>query len=487
MGVPPRNRTTLLSLKVRQAVSNAGTPVQTPAAAILPGETMQQVERRPSGKVSSRSGEVLCRARHGFAVAIVAGTLVGCAWSPPSHTTGPTYKDRAVTRAEGGVRVSTAVLSAEESLAVYAVPLARKGIQPVWIEVENRDDRAYFLMSPGLDPNFFPASEAAEAFAADDAPERHTALAQRFRQLAFRNPVPPGATTSGFVLTHLDEGVKLVQVDLVASARTRTFSILTIVPGFRADYHTSEVFSSEIHPPASIVDYTDDVVFGAALEALPCCVTSQDGSRNGDPLNLVIVGGLEDAFPALVRRGWRPTEEKWFGSIMRMATSALYNERYAYAPMSDVYLYGRVQDLALQKARDNIHQRNHLRLWLSAMRYHGKQVWVGHISRDIGSRLTFHTATFTTHKIDPDVDEARAALTEDMAYSQNLAKIGLVRGVGAASKDAPRGNLTTDPYYTDGFRHVLVFDRKPTSLDEIGIFSWSAGDTPKGDTRQGAR
>ena len=36
--------------------------------------------------------------------------------------------------------------------------------------------------------------------------------------------------------------------------------------------------------------------------------------------------------------------------------------------MSDLYLFGRPQDLALQKARDNIHQRNHLRLWLSPMR-----------------------------------------------------------------------------------------------------------------------
>ena len=59
--------------------------------------------------------------------------------------------------------------------------------------------------------------------------------------------------------------------------------------------------------------------------------------------------------------------------------------------MSDLYLFGRAQDFALQKARDNIHQRNHLRLWLSPMRYHGKQVWVGQISRDIGSRLTIHS------------------------------------------------------------------------------------------------
>ena len=75
---------------------------------------------------------------------------------------------------------------------MYGVPLATKAIQPVWIEVENHDDRAYFLLSPGLDPNFFPASEAAEAFASGDSREQRAELDRRFRQLAFRNPVLPG-------------------------------------------------------------------------------------------------------------------------------------------------------------------------------------------------------------------------------------------------------------------------------------------------------
>ena len=189
-----------------------------------------------------------CMVRRGLAAAAVVGTLAGCASPPPSPAAGLDYKSRAVTRTDGGVRVSTAVLSAEESAAVYGAPLAKKAIQPVWIEVENRDDHAYFLLSPGLDPNFFPASEAAETLAAGDSPEQRAELDRRFRQLAFRNPVPPGATTSGFVLTNLDEGVKFVQLDLVASRRARTFSILTVVPGFRADYKASEVFRRDIYP-----------------------------------------------------------------------------------------------------------------------------------------------------------------------------------------------------------------------------------------------
>jgi len=65
------------------------------------------------------------------------------------------YKERLQTRTDGGVRVSTSVLSASESQAIYGVPLAGKGIQPVWIEVENRDNIAYWLTSSGLDPYYF--------------------------------------------------------------------------------------------------------------------------------------------------------------------------------------------------------------------------------------------------------------------------------------------------------------------------------------------
>ena len=278
---------------------------------------------------------------------------------------------------------------------------------------------------------------------------------------------------SGFVLTNLHEGVKLLQIDLFADRRSRSFSLLAPVPGLRTDYKESKVFDRDyVAPGGSVVNFTSDAEFIAALESLPCCATNEDGSRNGDPLNLVIIGGIEDAFPSLVRRGWSPTEVTWKGSVMRIMRSAMSRERYPYAPISSLYLFGRPQDIALQKARDNIHQRNHLRLWRSPMLYHGKPVWVGQVSRDIGSRLTIHSPTFTTHKIDPDVDEAARALMEDLVYSQGLRAIGLVKGVGATPKSAPRENLTTDPYYTAGMRSVLLFDSTPTSLTQIEVLPW---------------
>jgi len=427
------------------------------------GHALQQLSERR--RETARPGLTL------LSSVLLALTFVGCAAPPlrPIDTTD--YKDRLQTQQDGKLRASVAALSDEESERVYGVPLAKKGIQPVWIEIENDDTRAYWLSSSGLDPNFFPASEAAEAFAGD-AKDEAGEITERFKGLAFHNPAIPGKT-SGFVLVNLDQGVKLVHLDLIASGESRSFSFLVPVPGFRGDYKTAEVFERDISSAEERVDYTDDAAFRTALESLPCCVTNESGSKTGDPINLVIVGGLDDAFPALVRRGWRPTEATWSGSVLKMMKSALAHDRYPYSPVSNLYLYGRRQDLALQKARDTIHQRNHLRLWLSPLSYHGKQVWVGQISRDIGSRLTIHSKTLTTHKIDPDVDEARLALVEDMTYSQSLAKFGFVNGVGAATASAPRQNLTTDPWYTDGRRAVLIFDKQSYSLTDIVSIPWA--------------
>ena len=52
---------------------------------------------------------------------------------------------------------------------------------------------------------------------------------------------------------------------------------------------------------------------------------------------------------------------------------------------------------------------------LSPYTYQGRDVWLGKISRDIGFRFTMASRFRTSHKIDPDVDESRDYLVEDLA------------------------------------------------------------------------
>ena len=102
----------------------------------------------------------------------------------------------------------------------------------------------------------------------------------------------------------------------------------------------------------------------------------------------------------------------------------------------------------------------------------GQQVWIGQISRDIGVRLTPKTWNLMTHKIDPDVDEARDYVTDNLMAARRASRVGFVGGVGAAPPQAPRKNLTGDPYFTDGLRSIIVLSR--TSTDAL-FFDWEPG------------
>jgi len=83
-------------------------------------------------------------------------------------------------------------------------------------------------------------------------------------------------------------------------------------------------------------------------------------------------------------------------------------------------------------------------------------VWVGQVSRDIGVRFTTKAWNLTTHRIDPDVDESRDYVIEDLMVAGRVAAAGYVDGVGACDRGSPHRNLTGDPYFTDGRRAVIL-------------------------------
>ena len=144
-------------------------------------------------------------------------------------------------------------------------------------------------------------------------------------------------------------------------------------------------------------------------------VVTRDGKGlEADPVNVVLVGHDDDIFSALVHQGWDPTHSLSAASMRRTVTAYLFGRRYRYAPVSPLQLFNRQQDIAFQKARSTIHQRNHVRLWLSPYTYRGQRVWIGQISRDIGVRFSARSPFFITHRIDPEVDEARDYLIEDL-------------------------------------------------------------------------
>lgn len=380
------------------------------------------------------------------------------------------FRDRIQSKTMGEVNVSVAVLSVNETKQVFGVNLGRKGIQPVWVRVKNNDTKPYYLMASGLDHNYFSPLETAYAKHSLFSSSRNRRLDEHIRVLGFRNPIAPGTSVSGFIFANLDEGMKVVDVDLIGRGKTLFFTFFVPVPGSIADYH--DVDFEKLYPNDEITK-VDENELRAAIERLPCCTTNEDGSVHGDPLNLVLIGSREDIIAAFIRRGWLHAEKTYGKAIWKTIKSFLFGSRYRYSPVSPLYFNGRPQDFAAQKPRHTIHQRNHLRVWLSSLRYQGMPVWIGQVSRDIGVRLTLKTWPPVTHKIDPDIDEALYSLLEDLLYSQQVAKVGWANGVGALTRLNPGRNLTGDPYFTAGRRLVMRFDRRPYSFEDIKIFDWA--------------
>ncbi len=378
------------------------------------------------------------------------------------------------------VEVRVAVLGSRESDRFFGIPLARRGIQPVWLEVSNQTEGPLFFDRVRLDPNYYPPREAAlvSHFAIGRRLAGYGMLAWVFLPLIILLPLkligarranrrmdeyfcshsfplgPVGSkeTASGFVFASLDDGMKIVSVHLLSPVMTHRFVFSVPVPGIVVDYERRPF--AELHPPDSLID-CDEPTLRERLESEPRATTNRSATREGDPANLVVVGDFATLLSAFGAR-WDETETISLATSWKTAKAFLFGSQYRYSPVSPLFLYNRSQDFALQRARHTINERLHLRLWLTTMRFEGKSVWVGQISRDIGVRFTPRTWNLTTHRIDPDVDEARDYVVADLLESGHLDRMGYVGGVGNSQPNAPRRNLTGDTYETDGNRAVLI-------------------------------
>lgn len=394
----------------------------------------------------------------------------GCTTYRPASLDRVEFRERAQRQNEGGLEVEVAVLTAAESRAVFGTDLGGRDVQPVWIRIVNETGEAFWLVPLGIDPDYYSPLEAAYGGHSVFGGSANAAMDRTFGERQMPSYVASHGSESGFVFTNLDEDAKPLEVLLVGDREMRSFSFVVPVPGLETD--RAQVDLDALYRPEEVVSHDGEGELREALRALPCCTTNARGDAQGDPLNFVIVGTEEEIYPPFLRRGWHETERIYGGSLWRTIRSFLFGSPYRHSPVSPLYVYGRPQDVAFQKARRTIDQRNHLRLWLAPFRYRDRPVWIGQISRDIGVRFTPRTWNLTTHAIDPDVDEARSALFQDLLLSQSLAALGYVSGAGAATPDEPRENLTGDPYFTDGHRAVFVLSGEPVPIDEIDFLEW---------------
>jgi len=395
--------------------------------------------------------------------------LHACASPPPvTPDDAGDYLARARTQVEDNISVTAGVPDRKETRAIFGSDLYKNGVQPVWLEITNASDRTVTVLPAGLDPGYFSATEAANLNLKLLPDNKSTpSMDIRFVSQSLDTSVEPGETKKGFIFSALDEGTKAFNVDVIGRGLLTTFTFFIQVPGLHIDHHNvdwDKLYAADEYKEL------DAQALKAYLADQTCCTTDKTAKGDGDPVNLVVVGTPDEVYAAFIRAGWDETETITGSTSWKTMRSFVGGGEYRYSPVSGLYVFGRPQDVAFQKARDNIHERNHLRLWMSPVTYQGVPVWLGQISRDIGVRFT--KKTITTHKIDPDTDETREFLLEDLAYSQALAKFAYVEGAIPAPIDEPRGNFTGDPYFTDGYRLVMWVTSTPVDTNDVEFVDW---------------
>jgi hypothetical protein len=196
----------------------------------------------------------------------------------------------------------------------------------------------------------------------------------------------------------------------------------------------------------------------------------------GDPVNLVLIGTLQQLHAAFAIAGWSEADRLGVASSWRMIRAFLLNSSYPSAPFSTLYLYGRSQDIGFQKAIDNSpRKRHHIRFWaLSLARAEATVgtasfwlntdrpprdapvLWVGAGTKDTGLSLTKLTFQIT-HATDSDTNAERDYIIAELRNNRVIEDVNSYRS---------GQRLPLEPvnhYITDGEVTVARLARAPVS------------------------
>lgn len=184
-----------------------------------------------------------------------------------------------------------------------------------------------------------------------------------------------------------------------------------------------------------------------ALENAPKTTLTAQGIP-GDALNVGLIGSEKELVLALLGAGWEPADPVTFSTSLRIARSVLLGRPYPEAPVSNLFLFGRKQDLAFEKpVGTSARRRHHVRFWRAPEYGRGETpLWIGAVTFDRSVGFSHRTGQIT-HHIGPDIDAERDALTSALRAAGWLVELFQVTGVGATLVGRNGGG---DLYFTDG-------------------------------------
>jgi hypothetical protein len=361
-------------------------------------------------------------------------------------------RERAETKTQGDISVLASVPGENEAQAIFGVPLYKRGIQPVWLEIVNNSPHRIRFAPTGVDRDYFSPLEVAYMHRKGFSKEARAQMDKRFHGSALPRQIPAGETRAGYVFTHASPGTKSFNIDLFSANIDHNFAFFVTVPGFVPDH--AEVDFKSLYDPSDLLEYDQDGLREALMES-PMATKDQSGQKSGLPVSIILVGEGIDVLKALLRAGWYESP------------SIRTEEQLAKAH----YLFGRVPDAVFRIQRNKKKDRNELYLWMSPMRVDGKPVWMAQVTHFIGQSTQLEQVLFGT-RIDPDIDDGRNYFMQNMWYSQSLEQLAWLAAGKANSIEDTLVDFNGAEYFTDGFQIVAWLSGVPISLLETTNADW---------------
>jgi LssY C-terminus len=185
--------------------------------------------------------------------------------------------------------------------------------------------------------------------------------------------------------------------------------------------------------------------------------TKTSAHRVGDPINIGLEGTKATILAAFKTIGWEKADPLSFKNDLHLAEAALHHGSYRKAPVSKLFLFGRVEDFAVEHELGWVARRDHARFWDTGRQDTSThlEMWVGDSSRDTGIKVLMRgkVPVGTTHRIDGDLDKERRLIVSALQTAGLVSKVIMEPGIGPTTNAHNGGG---DRYFTDGQVAIVV-------------------------------
>lgn len=183
-------------------------------------------------------------------------------------------------------------------------------------------------------------------------------------------------------------------------------------------------------------------------------ITHTKDRHPGDPLNVALIGTESQLIEIMNAAKWFPAASLGVRSDLKIAADAILSRPDVDAPVSNLYLFSRREDIAFeQPVGNNPRHRHHVRLWKTdSAGDDGRLEWIGSAVYDSHVGLSRTTGQIT-HVTAPDIDAERDYLFDCLEKTGALAEHYPIEGF---HKQLEGKNGGGDPWRTDGALYVGV-------------------------------